>query len=118
MISAHGAGCTNLIFTPPDTPLLEISFRKHWYCDPVCDDHFYGRKSINEKCNGTLNHGPHYHKADFHNLCRLIKKPFFEIEAEEYGEGFTARNPIGRKKIYIDGKRVVACINDLEVDSS
>ena len=73
-ISAHGAGCTNLIFTPKDTPFIEINFRKHWYCDNVCDDHFYNKISINEKCEGTLNYRSYFHKADYHNLCHLIEK--------------------------------------------
>ena len=34
-ISAHGAACSNIIFTPSSTPLIEINFRKDWYCDPV-----------------------------------------------------------------------------------
>ena len=112
-ISAHGAGCTNLIFTPQNTPLIEINFRKHWYCDHVCDDHYNGLISINEKCDGKLNYRHYFHKADYHNLCYLINKKYIEIEAVEYGEGFTSRNPIGKKKIYIDGDKIVKLINSL-----
>ncbi len=67
-ISAHGAGCTNIIFTQKNTPLIEINLRKHWYCHPVCDNHFYNRISINAKCNGKLNYRSYFHKADYHNL--------------------------------------------------
>lgn len=112
-ISAHGAGCTNLIFTPTETPLIEINLRKHWYCDLLCDDHFHGKISINKKCNGTLNYRPYFHKADYHNLCYLINKKYIEMEAVEYGEGFGNRNPISKKNIYIDGNLLIKYINDL-----
>jgi hypothetical protein len=75
LISAHGAGCTNIIFTQKDTPLIEINFRKHWYCDTVCDDHFYNNISVNEKCNGSLIYG-NFHKADYHNLGYLLGKKY------------------------------------------
>lgn len=114
-ISAHGAGCTNLIFTPKTTPFIEINFRKHWYCDMVCDDHFNGKISINKKCNGTLNYKPYFHKADYHNLCYLIDKKYLEIEAIEYGKGFNNRNPISKKKIYIDGHDLINKIATLNI---
>jgi hypothetical protein len=101
-ISAHGAGCTNLIFTPPECPLIEVNFRKHWYCDNVCDDHFLGKISINDKCNGKLNYRPEFHKADYHNLCYLINKHYTEIQAEYYGGIFKSRSPISKTHIYID----------------
>tara|TARA_A100001015_G_scaffold294076_1_gene371434 strand:- start:9511 stop:10374 length:864 start_codon:yes stop_codon:yes gene_type:complete len=107
-ISAHGAGCTNLIFTPKTAPFTEINFRKHWYCNEVCNDHFNGKISINEKCNGFK---PYFHKADYHNLCYLIGKKYLEIEAIEYGEGFNNRNPISKKKIYIDGHSLIEKIH-------
>ena len=99
-ISAHGAGCTNIIFTPNSTPLIEVNFRKHWYCDKVCDDHFHGNISMNEKCDGKLTYRPYFHKADYHNLCYLIDKKYIEIEAIKYDGGFLSRNPIS-KKIFI-----------------
>jgi hypothetical protein len=111
LISAHGAGCTNIIFTQQDTPLFEINFRKHWYCDAVCDDHFYNNISVNEKCNGSLIYG-NFHKADFHNLCYLLGKKYLEIEAIEYKDGFNNRNPISKKKIFIDGNNLVSNINN------
>jgi len=106
-ISAHGGGCTNLIFTPIECPLIEINFRKHWYCDNVCDDHFSGKISINEKCNGKLNYRSYFHKADYHNLCHLIGKKYTEIEAVCYGGKFTDKNPISKEEIYIDGKYLI-----------
>lgn len=112
-ISVHGAGCTNLIFTPSKTPLIEINFRKHWYCDRVCDRHYNKEISVNDKCNGKLNHRPYFHKADYHNLCHLINKKYIEMEAVEYGGGFNGRNPIMKQKIYIDGKILINHIKNI-----
>jgi hypothetical protein len=111
-ISAHGAGCTNIIFTQKNTPLIEINLRKHWYCDSVCDDHFYNKISVNEKCNGLLTYRSYFHKADYHNLCFLLGKKYVEMEAVEYKDGFNNRNPISKKKIYINGDELINHINN------
>jgi len=111
-ISAHGAGCTNLIYTPLDCPLIEINFRTHWYCDPVCNKHFSGDLDINEPCGSQLV----FHKADYHNLCYAIGKPYHEIQAIKY-EGITTRNPISKKRIYISGQVLTDAIR-CSVDSS
>ena len=111
-ISAHGAGCTNLIFTPINTPLIEINLRKHWYCDNVCDDHYYGKISMNTKCNGKLKYN-NYHKADYHNLCYLLGKKYLEIEPIKYDGGFLSKNPISKKNIYINGYELILNINKL-----
>lgn len=112
IIIAHGSGCTNVIFTPKQTPLIEINFRKHWYCDNVCDDHFSGKLSSNQKCNGKLSYFTHFHKADYHNLCHLIDKNYVEMEAVEYGGKFNSRNPISKQKIYVDGTILEQHINN------
>lgn len=113
-VSAHGAGCTNMIFTPINTPMIEISFRTHWYCDNVCDDHFSGKISINEKCNGVFDtkkfyYNPNalYYKADFHNLSCLLNKPYCEIQPVEYGGKFNGRNPISKQQIFVDGEDLI-----------
>lgn len=115
-ISAHGAGCTNLIFTPVNTPLIEINFRKHWYCDSVCDKHYNEEISINTKCNGKLRYKSYFHKADYHNLCYLLGKKYLEIEAIKYDGGFLSRNPISKKNIYIDGENLIKNINKLIIE--
>jgi hypothetical protein len=116
-VSAHGAGCTNIIFTPNSTPLIEVNFRKHWYCGSnVCDDHFHGNLSINEKCDGSLTNIPYFYKAHYHNLCYLIDKKYVEIQAERYDGGFTSRDPISKKNIYIDGQNLINIINTLLVN--
>lgn len=117
-ISAHGAGCTNLIFTPIKTPLIEINFRKHWYCDNVCDKHFNNEISMNENCNGKLSFRSYFHKADYHNLCYLLNKKYLEIEAVKYDGGFANRNPISKKNIYIDGENLIKHINKLLIEQN
>jgi hypothetical protein len=111
-ISAHGAGCTNLIFTQKNTPLIEINFRKHWYCDSVCDKHFNNNISVNENCNNNSTFSIYFHKADYHNLCYLIGKKYIEMEAIEYKDGFNNRNPISKKKIFINGNELINHINN------
>lgn len=116
LISAHGAGCTNLIFTPVNTPLIEINLRKHWYCDNVCDKHYKEEISMNTKCDGKLNFRPHFHKADYHNLCYLLGKKYLEIEAIKYDGGFLSKNPISKKNIYIDGEKIIKDVNKLLIE--
>ena len=112
-IGAHGAGNTNMIFTPSNCRLLEINLRLHWYCDPVCKDHLENRISINSRCNGRLTYCSEYHKADYHNLCKLLGRGYNEITPVRYGGGFNSDNPISRQSIYIDGKRLVELLRTL-----
>lgn len=109
-ISAHGAGCTNIIFTPLDCPLIEISQRTNWFCDPICDDHFYSKIGINEPCAVSMINKSQYHKADFHNLCFLIGKNYTEIEPLRYEGVFKARKPIAKQKIFVDGQSLLNTI--------
>jgi len=113
-ISAHGAACTNIIFTPISTPLIEINFRKDWYCDPVCDQHFHHTISFDTKCNGPLLH-PEYHKADFHNLSYLLGKKYYEITPDKYSGRFRDRNPISKENIHINGQYLVKLIQKITV---
>ena len=114
-ITAHGAGCTNSIFTPIECPLIEINLRTHWYCDMVCDDHFFNKIGVNEKCNGKLNYKNYFHKADYHNLCYLIGKKYTEIIPIKYGGKFTSRNPISKQQIFIDGNNLTKIIDEFSI---
>ena len=111
-ISAHGAACTNMIFTPSSASLIEINFRKDWYCDPVCDQHFHNKISFDTRCNGTLLH-PGYHKADFHNLSHLLGKKYYEITPDRYTGQFRDRNPISKENIHINGQYLVKLIHKI-----
>ena len=50
LIGVHGSGLTNLVFTPEACTVLEIDFRRHWHCDPLCTDHRSGRLAYSETC--------------------------------------------------------------------
>lgn len=107
MISCHGAANTNIFLLPDNGHLLEINFRRHWYCDPVCDQHFNGNIGYKTKCNGRLTFRPYFHKADYHNICHLFGKGYTELEVED-ASGFLDRNPINVKTIYVDARKVFA----------
>ena len=77
-IGVHGANLVNLIFTTNNAHIVEISFRKHWYCDPVCIQHQQNVLKWGEKCNGKLKKRPYYHKADYHNLSLILGKKYTE----------------------------------------
>jgi hypothetical protein len=117
LVSAHGAGNSNVIFTPRSCSLVEVNFRKYWFCDRVCDEHFEGRLEYDQDCGGTFYWGPSFHKADFHNLCFLLGRRYVEVEAEAYA-GYTARNPISRRKVFVSGDHLVSIIKREFTDSS
>lgn len=108
-VSAHGAGLSNMIFTPDDCNVMEFNFRKHWFCDPVCDAHYSGKLAQDKKCDGALTFQPNFHKADYSNLSRLLDKTYVELEVERY-DGHRTRNPVGRKRLFVDGDGLVASI--------
>lgn len=107
MISCHGAANTNIFLLPDNGHLLEINFRRHWYCDPVCDGHLTGEIPYKQKCNGRLTFRSYFHKADYHNICHLFDKGYTELEVED-AEGFIDRNPINIKNVYVDARKVFA----------
>ena len=118
-IGAHGAGNTNLVFTPDQCHIMEFNFRKHWFCDPLCNQHFSGELAYNERCGGELTFKPYFHKADYSNLSRLLNKPYTELEIEKY-EGVIRfirkhrrRNPICRRQLYVDGKKLIGAIKEI-----
>lgn len=110
MVAMHGAGLTNLIFTPPDCHIIEVNYRRHWYCDPVCDDHYNETLAYNKDCGGPLTFKPDFHKADYHNLSLLLGKNYTEVEAEAY-EGYTQAIPICRKRVFVDSNQLIRYIN-------
>jgi hypothetical protein len=106
-ISAHGAGLSNTLFTPRCCHVLEYNFRKYWNCDPVCDLHFHGVLADDEECAGELTFKPYFHKADYHNLCRLLDRPYTELEAIRY-DGFRGGGPVDRRYLFVDGASLLA----------
>lgn len=111
IVSAHGAGNTNLILTGAD--LIEVTFRSCWTCDPVCDRHASGTLSVHEPCGplkDTLTFRPYYHKADYHNLAKLLGREYVEIPAITIDRSNISsnRNPIHCDKMYVRAKDVMA----------
>ena len=96
----HGANLVNLVFSRTDAHIIEVDFKKHWYCDPVCNDHYNGKLQSDQKCDGKCTRGC-YHKADYHNLSRLCGKIYSSISAA-YTEKFNDRNPINVQYVYIN----------------
>jgi hypothetical protein len=92
-ISAHGAACSNIIFT-----------------------HFHNKISFDTKCNGPLLHAE-YHKADFHNLSHLLGKKYYEITPDRYSGKFRDRNPISKENIHINGRYLVKLIHKIIASS-
>lgn len=106
MLSCHGAGNTNVFLLPSNGHLMEINFRKHWYCDPVCEQHFAGTLPTTCRCEGQLTWRPYFHKADYHNLAKLFGKKYTELQLE-YVDGFIDSNPINVMKVYVDSKYIM-----------
>lgn len=105
----HGANLVNLVFTRTNAHVIEIDFKKHWNCDPICNEHFNGTLQPHEKCKGKLTRGC-YHKADYHNLSLLCGKKYTSISAENI-EKYNDRNPINVQKVYIDFQKLVMYID-------
>ena len=61
-VSPHGSGLTNMIFTHPKCKIVEITYRKTFFCDPICEKHR----------NGTL-----LHKEDCHTKTPFYKYDYF-----------------------------------------
>tara|TARA_B110000977_G_C11075439_1_gene490999 strand:+ start:319 stop:1185 length:867 start_codon:yes stop_codon:yes gene_type:complete len=107
----HGANLVNLVFTRSVAHIIEIDFKSHWYCDPVCDAHFTKKLQPNEKCEGKLSRGC-YHKGDYHNLALLCGKTYSSLSAE-YCEEYIDRNPINVQKVYIDFSKLSIYIDNV-----
>jgi hypothetical protein len=112
LVCVHGAALTNLIFLPSHGHVMEINFRKHWYCDPVCDDHFAGTLASTCKCNGALTFRPYFHKADYHNLARLFDKNHKECTIDRVEE-YIDRNPINVRRIFVDTEHLLEDVKSL-----
>ena len=106
MLSCHGAGNTNVFLLPNNGHLMEINFRKHWFCDPVCDEHFHKHIPYNHKCKGELTWRPYFHKADYHNLSLFFGKKYTELELS-YVDGYIDRNPINVREVFVDAKYIL-----------
>jgi hypothetical protein len=110
IVAAHGAAETNIIFANTGATLIEINMRLHWWCDPVCTKHLSGEIPFEKKCNGGLKHHPTYHKADYHNLCKMLGCRYKEITPAGYKGRFLDTNPISKEIILVDCAQIVDAI--------
>lgn len=112
LVGVHGSGLTNLVFTPPTCRVLEIDFRRHWQCDPLCEGHRSGRLALHQACDAVRRYRPGYHKADYHNLCGLFGRPYESLSVES-ASGFRSANPIDATQVSVAGEtllqRIRAC---------
>jgi hypothetical protein len=106
LIGAHGAGLTNAFLMPSESYLFEVSFRDHWYCDPLCDKHFSGLVDYKEDCRSGLKFHNYYHKLDFKNISHFFHLNHVEIPCER-AEGYMSRNPIDVGKMFVDSDRIL-----------
>jgi hypothetical protein len=112
MLSCHGAANTNLFLLPQEAALLEVNFRKYWYCDPVCAKHQSGELPYRTDCGGPLTYRSTFHKADYHNLSQVFGVRYKELEIED-AEKFTSSNPIGLEKIFVNADNVAHNIREI-----
>jgi hypothetical protein len=109
VIAAHGAELTNLIFIRPGGRVIEINFRNLWTCDPLCDGHFQGILRPGDRCDGRLMYFPHFHKADFHNLCGIFGIKHIELSAVDCGN-YIDRNPINTQTLFVNCEDLLAVL--------
>ena len=126
LIACHGASFTNLFLLPKNATIMEVSFRKYWYCDPVCQCHVSGQCPYKKDCH-TVSDSRHYntrtkkleyHKADYYNLSQLFGIGYKEILIEDANGYFKNPNdkdynPINLTNIYIDTNAMLDMIKKL-----
>ena len=126
LIACHGAAFTNLFLLPKNSTIMEVSFRRYWYCDPVCQCHVSGQCNYKTDCH-TVSDSHHYNKktkkldyfkADYYNLSQLFGIGYKEILIEDANgyfknPGDKDYNPINLTNIYIDTNAMIDKIKKL-----
>ena len=126
LIACHGAAFTNLFLLPKNATIMEVSFRRYWYCDPVCQCHVSRQCPYKKDCH-TISDSRHYniktkkleyHKADYYNLSQLFGIGYKEILIEDASgyfknPGDKDYNPINLTNIYIDTNAMIDQIKKL-----
>lgn len=107
LISPHGAGLTNMIFTHTDCIICEINLRKHWFCNPICERHKTGELRIDEDCG----QGPEFSKYDYINMCKLLGKQYHELTPDKYTD--QSHEHMLSRNFVVDSKQLVNWINTL-----
>lgn len=139
LISPHWHDLVHLYLLPPKATIIELTYSKHWYCDPVCEDHLSGKKEYDEDCKNRKfvlgnqfnnikntssinnfynieNNELYYHKADYHNLALICCKNWTEFQID-YGKDYTLDkgnyNPVYINELYIDTDKLVDLITKI-----
>ena len=131
LIACHGTAFTNLFLLPKNSTIMEVSFRRYWFCDPVCENHYTGEWAYKSDChnrNKVINKYSFdekkrkliYHKAEYYNLSQLFGIGYKEILIEDANGYFNdntntndINNPINLTNIYIDTNDVINKIRKL-----
>ena len=126
LIACHGAAFTNLFLLPKNASIIEVSFRRYWYCDPVCQCHVSGQCPYKKDCH-TVSDSHHYNKktkkldyfkGDYYNLSQLFGIGYKEILIEDASEYFKNPgdkdyNPINLTNLYIDTTKMIEQIKKI-----
>jgi len=117
LVAVHGAAFTNMFLLPKNAAVFEVSFRRYWFCDPVCERHVTGECDYKKDCFNRKDpeKNLYYHKADYHNMSQLFDIGYQEILLEDANGYFkTAEesdyNPINLRNLFVDTDAVVAQI--------
>ena len=104
IVGAHGAALTNIVFAEPGSRVFEVSFRRHWCCDPICESHMNGSIEYDQECPRKTQLP--YHKADYRNLAIAFKLDYNEVQNSGC-HGFVNNNPINVLKMFVDANDLV-----------
>lgn len=109
LIGVHGAALTNMIFLPANGKVIEVNFRRHWTCDPLCERHACNELPVGVPCQDVA---PYFHKADHFSLSQLLGLKYEEVEMSHVSDfpQCCYRNPILWRSIYVDPDDIISKI--------
>ena len=140
LIAPYWQDLTHLFLLPNNATIIELTYSKHWYCDPVCEDHLSGKNAYDEDCNNRYStHGDrystkgnasdnelnqyynienselYYYKAEYHNLAVLFCKNWIEMPIDygkEYRQYKGKYNNAYINELYINTNKLVEIIKE------
>jgi len=140
LIGPYWQDLTHLFLLPNNATIIELTYSKHWYCDPVCEDHLSGKKAYDEDCGNRYstygnrystkgnisdnelnqyynieNSELYYYKAEFHNMAVLCCKNWIEMPIDygkEYRQYKGKYNNAYINELYINTDKLVDIIKE------
>jgi hypothetical protein len=100
IVGAHGGALTNIVFARPGTDVFEISLRRIWMCQPMCERHAKGILTDETPCSPDKP-APYYHKADYRNLAKAFGLNYHEVVTDRGGSYFTNGNQLSVGHLYL-----------------